>query len=195
MHDELPEHLKTTCELLTRSLLGDSIEKASAMPASLARDLSVRFAAPAEAMLVAAPIPWYHKVRMFFITPAFGLAAVAIILLGVTLPMAVQPPAMPENFRGAAGSPVGEPAKIIFIGENASVRSAVESSGRFELAAISSVKSVKLAYVQTGPKIVVDFTAGTVTSVSQDGVKKHAAPIPAEAADLADAIAAALSHL
>lgn len=198
MHLELPERLLVTRDVLTRSLPNHSEERAPSMPAGLAADLAGRFAPEAEIHHESACISWLDKVKNFLATPGFGAAAAAVVVLGVAVPMFSQGDraAPQETFRGGETMvATGEQVRIFFVGENAAVRSAVESSGNFEASALANAASVDAAKAEKGPKVLVDFSTRTITAFGTDGEAISQKALPAEASKVADVIAKLVAGL
>ena len=192
---ELPAHLHATRDLLTRSLVSHS-ERAPAMPAGLAADLKARFE-PRRAPAQAAPSrSWASSLRSLFATPAFGAVAAAVLILGTAIPL-LQGPAdsSAETFRGAAAVAPEASVQVIFIGEDTGDRTAVESSGNFESASLLSAENIEAALELAGPKVLVDFTARTITAYDAAGNAVHDEAMPASSSQLGDAIAKAVTRL
>jgi hypothetical protein len=183
---ELPENLRATRDLLTRSLIMHR-EQAPAIPAGLARDLADRFATAA-ADPQPMPVSWLEKVRGFFGTPAFGAVAAAVLVLGVASYPA-------ESFRGSLSSAAGGETRVLFVGNNPEVLASVKASGIFEPSALHAVEGMVAAGVIPGPKVVVDFTSGTITAIDHKGTTLDHSSLPANSTEVAAAIAAALSRL
>ena len=190
---DLPPHLHLTRDLLMRSLPAYHLDQAPPMPAGLADDLLGRFAATA--VVIARPDSFFGKMRAFLATPGFGLAATAVVMLGICLPM-LSGPSREETFRGTnlAGA-AGEGPEICFVGRNAALQSVIEKSGSFEISAFRSASDRETALALSGSKVVVDFTADTITAYDAEGNEVHAAKIPAQEGRVAGAVADAVSRL
>jgi hypothetical protein len=188
MDPDLPERLLPTRDLLGRSLMLHPREQAPAMPAGLAADLALRFAPGAIEKPSPPGIPLMEKVRTWLSTPGFGLAAAAVVVVGIAIPMISTPDR--EIFRGAAQQAGTDMVRIAFIGEEAKIETAIKSSGNFEAFAFA-VGAESLP----GPKVVIDFRAGVISAVDRDGQTVHSKPIPADAKDAPDAVADAISRL
>ncbi|QJE94798.1 hypothetical protein [Luteolibacter luteus] len=198
MQLELPERLLVTRDVLTRSLLAHPEEKAPAMPASLAADLAGRFAPKAASRKDSACISWLDKVKNFLATPGFGAVAAAVVVLGVAVPMFSQGDhaAPKESFRGGeAIVATGEQTRIFFVGENAEIRAAVESSGNFESSALATAPSVEAVKEERGAKVVVDLNTGTVTAYGADGEALSQKMIPTDTSKVAGVIAKMVAGL
>jgi hypothetical protein len=196
MHLELPEHLHSTRDLLMRSLPAHPLEKAPAMPSGLADELMDRFAPKT---LVVTPVAERSslagKVRAFFATPAFGIVAAAVVVLGIAAPM-ISGTAPRESFRGAdALAFAGGEVTIVFVGTNRAVQSAVEDSGNFEPSAFRSAVDFTAVQDMSGAKVVIDFNGGKIIAINAEGAQVHSVRIPAEADKAAVAVADAVSRL
>ena len=198
MHLELPERLFVTRDVLTRSLPTHPAEKAPAMPAGLAAELAGRFVPEGALRQDSACVSWLDKVKSFLATPGFGAVAAAVVVLGVAVPIFSQGDraAPQESFRGGQTMAApGEQVRIFFVGDNAAVRSAVESSGNFEASALANAASVEAVKTEKGPKVLVDLNAGVITSFSSEGEVLSQKMLPAEAGKVADAIARMVAGL
>jgi hypothetical protein len=196
MQLELPDRLHATRDLLMRSLIPQSGEPAPSMPASLALDLADRFAPRSPLVPVSATLSWLQRARHFLASPAFGAVAAAVVLLGAALPLLQRPVSLPkDSLRGAAGEVAAETVRILFIGDHPAAREAVVASGMFEPDAISSIARDTDAEALPGPKVLVDLATSTITAIDRDGATIHRVAVPSSAANLADAIAFAVSTL
>jgi len=198
MKIEVPEQLQATKDLLIHSLPAHSQEQAPPVPQELMQDFAERFA-PQQA----APAPkvvegqLFDKVRRFFASPAFGLSAAAVLLLGLLVPQLVdRSQDGPETFRAAGDTAVFEHvSRIVFVGSGAEYVAAVESSEVFEPTSLVSAADVDSAMFQSDPKVVIDFNAGTLSVFNRDGEKTFTEALPKDPNDLPAAIAAALTQL
>jgi hypothetical protein len=197
MQLELPGHLLATRDVLARSLPSHAGESAPVMPANLTADLAARFGAKAPTRNESTRISWMDKVRTFLATPAFGAVAAAVVVMGVAVPMMTGgEKADRESFRGGETMVAsGDQVRIIFVGENAAVRSAVEASGDFEASALISAASADAARSEKGAKVIVDFTSKTVTSFDTSGSEVSRKELPADAKDVSGVISRAVSGL
>ena len=164
------------------------------MPEGLADDLLARFAPPT--VIVTRPESFFAKLRNFVATPGFGIAAAAVVLLGVGMPMLSKGPERKESFRGT-NVPVqtGEGVGICFVGRNLELQSAIEKSGSFEVSAFRSAANREAANALTGAKVVVDFGDDTITAYDAAGEVVHTAKLPDDPARVASAVADAVSRL
>lgn len=187
---DLPSHLHSTRDLLMRSLVMHP-EQAPAMPAGLASDLSARFSPRPATAAPVKPVAWLDKVRHFLATPAFGMAAAAVVVMGIAAPMVSGPSSERETFRGQAAVASADAVGIVFVGNNPEVVSAIRASGDFEASAITTLENEA---APAGPAVIVDFSQGTVSSIARDGSTLHREDLPADASGVAAAIASALSR-
>lgn len=197
MHLDLPERLTSTRDLLTRSMPTHPIETAPPMPAGLASDLAARFAPKVAAPPVSANTTWFDRVRSFLATPGFGAVAVAVVVVGIAVPLfSGGKPEARESFRGAetTASPVVQ-TRIFFIGENTTALTAIENSGNFEASALVKGASAEAAQAAAGPKVVVDFASGTVTAYDAGGTEVSKSELSADGAKATAAVVKAVSGL
>ena len=171
------------------------LEKAPSMPADLAADLADRFAPKQAPVKATSSTSWFEKVRGLLASPSFGVAAAAIVMVGVAVPMLSGPEAKTsETFRGADMSAlVTDSVKIVLVGDNDSLRTQLQSSDSFETSAFIAHSDPSSAANVPGPKVVVNFDAGTVSAIDFDGTVLHSATI--EGNDIASAVATAVSYL
>ncbi|MGL4398624.1 MAG: hypothetical protein ACRCXD_02040 [Luteolibacter sp.] len=195
MNSELPQNLAATRDLLAGSLQLHATERAPEVPAELLNDLVRRFnVAPAAAPAVQSR-SWFEAVQSFIARPAFGMAALAIVVLGVSVPQLTDFNSTPASgsFRGAAvPAATGTGIRIILIQSQAGFQQELENLGDFENDMISSATSSDNI---TGPRILVDFVALTITAVNASDEKIHTAPLPMGAEEISAAIATAVSRL
>lgn len=195
---DLPPHLHATRDLLMRSLPAHALEQAPPMPAGLAEDLMQRFEprahARAAAITATAPVSFFAKLRAFLATPGFGMAATAVVVLGLGVPMLSN-----KEQGGMRGVPpsetLSEGTAICFVGQDKTLQAAIEKSGLFEGSAFRSATSSDAALALGGPKVVVDFAANSITAYKADGSVVHTVKIPDQTARVAGAVADAVSRL
>ena len=131
----------------------------------------------------------------FLATPAFGVAAAAVVVLGVAVPM-ISKPVPQESFRGMDSTAVsGDAVTILFVGTNRALQSAVENSGNFEPSAFRSAVDLASAQEVAGAKVVIDFNTEKIHAVDATGAETYSARIPAETDKVANAVADAVSRL
>lgn len=187
---DLPQNLESTRNLLAGSLQLHATEQAPQVPADLLGDLSNRFS-----ITPAAPIPqrsWFEAVQSFIARPTFGMAAVAIVILGISVPRMIDSTRPAGGFRGAVSpTPETRNIRIILIQSPAGFQQALATVGDFESDMISSATSRDSV---AGPRILVDFANSTITALSASDEQIHTAPLPKDAAEISAAIATALSR-
>ena len=195
MNPQLSEDLQSTRDLLAGSLQMHATEKAPAISAELLDDLMRRFdQAPATAA-AAGTRSWLAAVQSFIARPAFGVAALACLVLGLTVPglMDSSKPGK-SGFRGTVSSPVpSASARIVLIKAAPEIIHQLQASGDFEDSAITTADQPDTTF--SGARVVVDFESGTITAVATDGNETYSAPLPQDVSQLSAEIAAALSRL
>jgi hypothetical protein len=196
MINDFPKTLESTRSLLNGSLQLHATEQAPSVPGDLLNDLARRFSST---QAVAAPIQsrsWLAAVQSFLARPAFGMAALAVVIIGISVPSLIQSKSTPAggSFRGATTTLAeSKNLSIILIQAPSGVLGTLEESGDFEKGIISSTSSSQVS--ASGPKILVDYGNSTITAVNASSEQVYTAPLPADAADLSDAIATAVSRL
>lgn len=195
MNLDLPPHLESTRSLLAGSLQLHATEQARAVSADLLHDLDRRFNAAPGAAAARHPRAWFEVVQSVSARPAFGLAALAIVILGISVPRMIDSNSTASNggFRGTV-SPTAEShhIRIILIQSPAGFQQALAKVGDFESDMISSAAASESF---AGPKILVDFATSTITALNASDEQIHRAPLPADAEEIAAAIATAISRL
>ncbi len=193
MNHDLPKNLESTRDLLVGSLQIHPSEQAPALPGDLLNDLANRFSAtPA----TAAPVrqrSWLAKVQSFSARPAFGMAALALVILGISIPRMIDSTRPTGGFRGSI-SPTAEAHNIliILIQSPAGFQQALANVGDFESSMISSATTSDTI---TGRRILVNFASSMITALNASNQEVHTAPLPKDVAEISAAIAAAISHL
>jgi len=192
MNLDLPAHLQPTADILRNSLMLRTDAKAPALPAGLFEDLAARFETSAALPARPAKVSLFARIQSFLSTPAFGMSAAALVILAVVLPMAMENSGNSENtaFRGGSAD-IGATASssIVLLGAPQDIVSSLGNSGDFEKGSIFTADTA------SGAKVIVDFHSATITSITADGRSVHTAGLPSDKADLAAAIAEALSKL
>jgi hypothetical protein len=193
MNHKLRKNLEPTRDLLAGSLQLHASEQAPALPGDLLDDLASRFSTtPA----TAAPVrqrSWLAKVQSFIARPAFGMAALALVILGISVPRMIDSTRPTGGFRGSI-SPTAEAhnIRIILIQSPAGFQQALANVGDFESSMISSATSSDSI---TGPRILVDFATSTIIALNASDEQIHTAPLPKDAEEISAAIATAVSRL
>jgi hypothetical protein len=195
MNLDLPTNLESTRNLLAGSLQLHATEQAPAVPADLLHDLTRRFnSAPVTAATIQ-PRSWFEAVQSFIARPAFGMAALAIVILGISVPRMIDSTSTASSggFRGTVSpAAVTRNIRIILIQSPSGFQQALANVGDFESGMISSAASSDSI---TGPRILVDFVTSTITALNASNEKIHTAPLPKDAEEISAAIATAVSRL
>ena len=195
MNSDLPSHLHSTRDLLMGSLRLHPEDQPSAMPADLLADLTDRFEAPAPAAVRTPSLSWFAKIQSFVARPAFGVAALAVVILGLALPSMMAPAPVATGFRGAATAVApSESVRILLVQAPADIVSSLENSGDFETAAISAVSSLPAAD-SSSARVIVNFETSEISAISADGTVISTDALPADPVALSAAIATAVSRL
>jgi hypothetical protein len=189
MSIELPAHLQQTADILRNSLMLRADETAPALPAGLFDDMAARF--DTSTALPAQPnkVSLFSKIQSFISAPAFGMAAAALVILAVVLPMAVN---TSENtgFRGGSSDNAATvSSSIVLLGAPQDIVSSLGNSGDFEKGSLFTADTA------SGAKVIVDFNDAKITAITAGGQSVHTAALPSDKAALSDAIAEALSKL
>ena len=187
MDPDLPERLLPARDLLSRSLTLHPRELAPAMPSGLAADLAARFT-PQTAATPPDRISLTERFRNWLSSPSFGLTAAAAVVIAAAIPMISGP--SPELFRGDTITSTTDTVRIAFVGENASLATAIKSSGNFDAVAFAAD-----AASLPGPKVVIDFGTGTVNAVDPSGNTIHSSPLPLDAKEAPSAVTDAIVRL
>lgn len=192
MNLDLPADLQRTADILRNSLMSRTDEKVPALPAGLFEDLSTRFEASTAFAAPAARISLFGRIQSFLATPAFGMAAAALVVLAVVIPGVMEPSGdtAATGFRGgSAGAEATASASIVLIGAPQDIVTSLGASGDFEPGSILTTDTA------SGPKVIVDFNGSTIISVDADGHPVHSTELPADLDELSAAIAEALGKL
>ena len=193
MNLDLPPNLESTRNLLSGSLQLHATEQAPPIPADLLGDLARRFNSAPVAAATIQPRTWFEAVQAFIARPAFGVAALAIVILGIAVPRMIDSTPSSGSFRGADSAAVeSRNIRIILIQAPAGFQQALANVGDFESNMISSATSSDSV---TGPRILVDFATSTITALNASDEKIHTAPLPKDAEEISAAIATAISRL
>ncbi len=194
MNDELPDHLRPTRDLLLQSVKGQATEDPPPPPPGLLDDLEGRLGGRAPAAAPERPqASLVERLRSFFATPAFGLVAAAVLVLGIAIPMRTGPESGPETFRGGADG--DEPAvRVVLIGSSDEGTRVLESSGLLDAAASATVATPDDATGQPNPKVVIDFNEGTITIHADDGRTIDQRGLPDDLGELPRVLAEAVEQ-
>lgn len=191
MRYELPAKLRPTADMLRNSLMLRTDERAPAIPDSLYRDLSDRFHKGAANPAPTARIPLLARIQRFLSTPAFGMAAAALVILAAILPSVLKPSggSGSSSFRGGTAVTGEMATHIVLIGASQALASSLGESGYFEKGSILTSDTAP------GSKVLVDFNISTITAISADGETVHSSSIPTDPTELPAAIAEAFGKL
>lgn len=193
---ELSPQLESIREILEGSLRLKANESVPTVPSGLFQDLNQRYAAQRIVIEPTAQHPWLAGLRGFMRTPAFGLAAAALIVFGVLMPFVSHDGGHTgaESFRGVSGA-VATPTMIILVDSPAGLEDTLIHSGSFEADSMVAVPDLDSAAQIAGPKVVLDFNTATLGAINEQGDTIHTASLPKSIADLSLAVADALSRL
>jgi len=191
MNLDLPAKLESTRCLLAGSLQLHATEQAPAVPVDLLNDLTRRFNTAPVAAATLQPRSWFAAVQSFIARPAFGVAALAIVILGISLPRMIDstPTRSSGGFRGTV-SPTQENRNIRIILIQAPAGFEQTLAGEIESSMISSATSSENI---TGLRVLVDFVTSTITALNASDEMVHTAPLPKDAEEISAAIAKAVS--
>ncbi|MEP4079200.1 hypothetical protein [Haloferula sp.] len=199
MNIELPQHLKATADLLSSSLQKHSQDTAPPIPEGLANDLSSRFAPTKQVSASqSAKVSWFEKARSLVSTPAFGLAAAAIVVIGFFAPAAITPPQSSttnESFRGAHVVHTGSNASIVLITDNADTRLLLEESGLFDMSVVIETSDPLVAATISTAKLLVDVKGGAIVGYNNKSREVLADQLPEDRTEIAERIALAFGAL
>ena len=195
MDNELPQHLKATADLLTRSLKLHPLDTAPPLPEGLVQDLSSRFSPSAAKHQV--KISWFEKARSIISTPSFGLAAAALMLFGFIAPSLVGPGATPSNetFRGTKVVYSASDAKIVLITEDSTTRRLLEDSGLFDMSAVIETADPIVAASISSAKLLVDVRGGAIVGYNAESREILADQLPSDPDEIAERIALAFGAI
>lgn len=195
MNIELPQHLKATADLLSRSLHQNPLDEAPAVPKSLVNDLTTRWA-PSQA---ATPmVSWFSKFHQFVATPGFGLAAAALLVLGFFAPALMTPQQVTkstETFRGANVAYSASNASIVLITDNSDTRLLLEQSGLFDMSVVIETSDPLVAATLQTAKLLVDVKGGAIVGYNKESREIVADQLPADQSKIAERIALAFGAL
>ncbi len=162
MNIELPEHLKATADLLSRSLKLHSQDSAPAVPKSLVNDLTSSSAPMPAAQ---ARVSWLTKIQSLVATPGFGLAAAALLVIGfapITKTTQPQETASKETFRGANVSYSQSNAVIVLLTDNSETRQLLKESELFDMSVVIETSDPLVATELQSAKLLVDVEGGAI---------------------------------
>jgi hypothetical protein len=197
MNIELPKTLQPTADLLASSLRPHLRDTAPPIPQSLIQDLVPSLAATETA--ATAKISWFEKARSFVATPAFGLAAAAMVVLGFFAPALISPlsnDAPNENFRGKAHLVhTSSDAAIVLITDNSDIRVLLEESGLFDMTSVIETSDPLVAATISTAKLLVDVKGGAMVAYNAESREVLADQLPEDRDRIAERIALAFGAL
>lgn len=194
MNDDLPEHLRPVRDLLMNAAHGSPGSDDEDFPPApddllddLEEKLGGRRSVPAAPV---AAVPWHVRLTRFLASPGFGLAAAAIVVLLIAVPLFKGP----DRFRNN-GTPTSSAAvRVVLVAPDDATLERLSGSGLIDPASRVIAKDAAAAKAVPAPKLVLDFQASTLEGWSADGALLFTDPLPA-GADQPAAIASALSRL
>lgn len=193
---ELSTQLEQIRRILEGSLRLKHTEQVPAIPAGLLQDLNQRYASQRIVIEPTRQHSWVASLRGLVRTPAFGLAAAALIVFGVLTPIVSHDSGRSgsESFRGVSG-PVAAPARIVLVDSPAGLEDTLIHSRSFEADSLMTVIDLPAAAQISGPKVVLDFSNASLAAINEQGDTVHTAALPNSIAELSLAVADALSRL
>ncbi len=196
MNLDLPPHLETVRRMLEGSLRLRPSEPVPAVPAGLLDDLNRKFVSQRIVIEPESRVSWKMKLKALVATPAFGLAAAAVMVFGVVAPLVHHQsgPGAVDSFRGVTGT-VEAPAMIVLVDSPADLANTLSRSGQFEASSVIAVGDLKAASDIAGPKVILDFESATIRAIDDQGETLHEAGLPTRISDLTLSVADALSRL
>ncbi|MCH7227695.1 hypothetical protein [Haloferula sp. A504] len=193
---ELSPPLESIRRILEGSLRLKPDEPVPSVPAGLLHDLNQRFATQRIVIEPSRQRRWLASLRGLVRTPAFGLAAAALIVFGVLTPIVGHDRGRTnaESFRGVS-TPVSAPTMIVLVDSPAGLADTLAHSRSFEADSVVAVTDLASADQIAAPKVVLNFTDATLAAINDQGYVVHTAPLPKSIAELSLLVADALSHL
>lgn len=193
---ELPPQLEQTRRMLEGSLRLRPSETVPAVPAGLLDDLNRRFISQKIVIEPKRRFARSGRLRNLISSPAFGLAAAAVMVFGIVTPFVIRGSDSDavDSVRGISGD-VSAPAMIVLVNSPADLENTLAHSGQFESGSLISVRDLAAATDIPEPKVVLDFETAMIRSINADGETVHTGMLPERIADLTLSVAEALSHL
>ncbi len=191
MNDEFPEHLRPVRDILMNAAHGSDDEDFPPAPDDLLDDLEEKLGG--RRSVPAAPVaavPWHVRLTRFLGSPGFGLAAAAIVVLLIAVPLLKGP----DRFRNNGSSTNTAAVRVVLVAPDSATLERLSDSGLIDPASRVIAENAAAAKAVPSPKLVLDFQASTLEGWSADGTLLFTDPLPA-AADQPAAIATALSRL
>ncbi|MGB6219930.1 hypothetical protein [Haloferula sp.] len=193
---ELPQHLEKTAELLKRSLYLHPQDLAPPIPGELVRDLTIT-QTPA-AIMRSPGISPFEKLRSLVVSPGFGLAAAAMVMLSVLSPSFLSTvPNTQEtgSFRGSKVIHTASEATIVLITAEPETRRLLEESGLFDMSRVIETTDPLVAATISTAKLLVDVKGGAIVGYDTDSREILADQLPEDRSDFAERIALAFGAL
>lgn len=186
MNIDLPEHLQATARRLSRSLPGHTQDQAPSLPEALLHDLS-RVSDTTEAP--ASKPSLLARLRSAVSSPAFGLAATAVFVIGFLLPN--------EVFRGEQPpvSVSSHTATVVLITDEPETREILEASGLFDMKFVIETSDPLVAAGITTAKLLVDVKGGAIVGYNAQSREVISDELPTDPAEQAERIALAFGAL
>ena len=130
----------------------------------------------------------------FLSSPAFGVAAAALLILAFVAPSLLeQAPEARETFRGGASEVRQDsPVTLVLVAAPADVEAGLRSSGAFDLE-IAATESYAAALALPGRRVIADFAASRLVTLDAAGAEVASSPLATD--DLVGAVASALLEL
>ncbi|MEM1085398.1 MAG: hypothetical protein AAGI48_14895 [Verrucomicrobiota bacterium] len=195
MNIELPQHLQATADLLSRSFPGHSQDHAPSLPKSLVED----FVLQDEPQVAPKPkISLFSKARSFIATPAFGLAAAALIVIGFFSPALLGPADQStprEAFRGSKLVHATNSATVVLITDEPETRQLLEDSGLFDMEFVIETSDPLVAVSIPTAKLLVDVKGGAIVGYNAESREVVSDELPTDRSKLAERIALAFGAL
>ena len=194
MNPELPEHLQATAALLSRSLPRHCRESSPAIPADLLGDLSRKSVVESPS----AKLVWFERARSWVSSPAFGLAAAALVVIGFFAPALMNPAgtaAPQETFRGTHVVNTTSNAAIVLITDHSDTRRLLEESGLFDMSIVIETSDPLVAATIPSAKLIVDVNGGAIVAYNAESREILADQLPEDRSKTAERIALAFGAL
>ena len=178
------------------SMRTHSTERAPALPKELLEDLTfsvaVQPAAPRRSLFAALS----ESLQSMLASPAFGSAAAAIVVLAVASSVIMRPdaPSRSESFRGASAYSAADTARVILVGAPVGMQDELENQTDFEDGVFTTSASIEATAGLKGARVIVDFSAGTLTAINVKGETVYQSKLPESTSGISLEIALALTR-
>lgn len=192
MTNDLHTDLESTRDLLRGSLQIHATDNAPSVPSDLLEDMVRRFNSTPVMTTKMPSKSWFAAAQAFIARPAFGVAALAVAILGVTVPSMMKPADPGSGFRGAiVSAPMIRKVHVVLLNAPSGIRPFLDSTGDFEKGTILSANPTD----NSGATVFVDFETNTIKAIDSTGNEVYSMALPAAKDNLSAAIATALSRL